>query len=42
MPLFYRSATNSWNEDAKEEKDKHEKKTLRMKNNMKFLNAQVY
>ena len=39
---FMDQQLNSWNEDAKEEKDKHEKKTLRMKNNMKFLKTRKF
>ena len=39
---FIDQQLNSWNEDAKEEKDKHEKKTLRMKNNMKFLKTRKF
>jgi hypothetical protein len=39
---FMDQQLNSWNEDAKEEKDKHEMKTLRMTNNMKFLQTRKF
>ena len=39
---FMDQQLNSWNDSAKEEKDKHEKKTLRMKNNMKFLSTRGF
>jgi hypothetical protein len=39
---FMDQQLNSWNEDAKEEKDKHEMKTLRMTNNMKFLKVRGF
>lgn len=39
---FMDQQLNSWNDSAKEEKDKHEKKTLRMKNNMRFLKERKF
>jgi len=39
---FMDQQLNSWNEDAREEKDKHKMKTLRMTNNMKFLKGRGF